>query len=141
MSSKSIVTHLDGMSFNVELQGYNFKIDSIPEYGGQNKGPTPKPLLLSALGGCTGMDVVSILKKMKLPEFKLQVEVEGFQKDVHPKVYTHIIVRYKFEGEGLSLDKIEKAVHLSETQYCGVSAMLSKSAELSAEIYINGEKQ
>jgi putative redox protein len=77
MSSKTTVSWKGGMAFDAALQGYTVPMDSIPEFGGQNHGPTPKPLLLVALGGCTGMDVVSLLEKMHLGPFTLDVDVEG----------------------------------------------------------------
>jgi len=127
----------DGMAFDVELQGHHFAVDAHPKFGGQNLGPTPKSLVLSALGGCTGMDVVSILGKMKMPFDSFTVQVEGDTAEEHPKVYTKIVVKYIFTGDQLDRSKIEKAVKLSEEKYCAVSAMLGKTAQVDWEVITN----
>ncbi len=140
MKQRSTVKFLDKMSFDVELNGHHFTIDAGEQVGGEDRGPRPKGLMLSALGGCTGMDVVSILRKMKVTEFELDIEVSGEQTEEHPKVYHTITIEYKFSGSDLPESKIKKAIELSETRYCGVSEMLRKAAKLEAIIYINGEK-
>lgn len=137
---KSLVSWKGNMEFNVTLNGHNFTIDADESVGGMDKGPSPKPLLLSALGGCTGMDVISILKKMKVEVKKFDVEVSARSTDVHPKFYDKFIIKYLFEGENLPFNKLEKAINLSETRYCGVSFMFNKTSEITAEIYVNGEK-
>ncbi|MBT5421316.1 MAG: OsmC family protein [Candidatus Cloacimonetes bacterium] len=140
MKQRSTVKLLDKMSFDVELNGHHFKIDAGEQVGGEDRGPRPKGLMLSALGGCTGMDVVSILRKMKVTEYELSIDVSGDPTDVHPKVYHTITIEFKFLGSDLPISKIKKAVELSETRYCGVSEMLRKAAKLKTIIYINGEK-
>ncbi len=139
MSHETRIELKEGMAFDVELEGHKFTIDAAEEFGGKNYGPTPKPLLLSALAGCTGMDVVSLLRKMKVPFDSFVVEVDGDTTDEHPKVYKAIRVRYILKGSGLeeNRDKIEKAVELSRTKYCGVAAMLGKTAALTYEIALN----
>jgi putative redox protein len=115
MTEKEVVSTkwLEDMSFESEINGHKLILDAKAEFGGQDKGPRPKPLMLAALGGCTSMDVVSILKKM------------------------HVI--YEVEGENLPLDKIQKAVSLSEDQYCGVSAVYKEVMEITSEIRINSQ--
>ncbi len=140
MKQKSIVTFIDKMAFDVELNGHHFTIDAGAKAGGEDNGPRPKGLLLSALGGCMGMDVVSILRKMKVTEYELNIEVSGELTDEHPKIYHTITVEFKFAGDDLPVSKIQKAVKLSEIRYCGVSDMLRKAAEIKIKIYINGEK-
>ncbi len=140
MKQKSIVTFIDKMAFDVELNRHHFTIDAGAKVGGEDKGPRPKGLLLSALGGCTGMDVVSILRKMKVTEYELNIDVLGELTNEHPKIYHTITVEFKFAGNDLPVSKIQKAVELSETRYCGVSDMLRKAAEIKIKIYINGEK-
>ena len=127
----------DGMSFDVELEGHHFTIDADEQFGGQDRGPRPKALLLSGLAGCTAMDVVSILGKMKMPYDSFAVEVDADMTDEHPKVYSDIRVRYVFTGSDLDRAKIEKAVKLSEERYCGAIAMLGKSAHITSEIVTN----
>ena len=140
MKQKSTITFIDKMAFDVELNGHHFTLDASEQVGGEDKGPRPKGLMLSALGGCTGMDVVSILRKMKVTEYKLNIDVSGELTDEHPKIYHTITIEFKFKGNNLPESKIKKAVELSETRYCGVSEMLRKAAKLTTIIYINGEK-
>ena len=134
MSHKTIVRFEDGLSFDAELQGHHFKLDSDAKFGGRNRGPTPKPLILTALAGCTGMDVASILGKMRMPFDSFAVEVEGDLTAEHPMVYTKIHVRYVFKGAQLDREQIEKAVRLSREKYCGVYAMLDKVCTVTHEI-------
>jgi putative redox protein len=136
MATSSRVTYKDGMAFDVELQGFHFDVDAEPAVGGANRGPRPKALLLSALGGCTGMDVVSILKKMRMPFDSFAVDVTGELSDEHPKYFKTLHVRYQFTGKELDRSKIERAVELSQKQYCGVTAMLGKSAVITTEIVL-----
>ncbi len=140
MSSKTEVKWLGDMAFDVELNNHHFTIDADEKVGGQDQGPRPKGLLLSGLAGCTGMDVVSILKKMKVKDYKFTIEVEGKLKKEFPKPYEKIVTQFNFKGKNLPKEKIKKAVKLSEERYCGVSDMLKKAAEMKIEININGER-
>lgn len=124
------------MSFESEINGHKVIIDAKEEVGGQDKGPRPKPFMLAALGGCTAMDVVSILKKMRVELKSLNVIVEGELTEEHPRHFTKMHVIYEVEGENLAMDKIEKAVSLSEEKYCGVSAVYRKVIEMTSEIRI-----
>jgi len=101
-----------------------------------DKGPRPKTLMLVALAGCTGMDVVSILKKMRVDLEGLRIWVEGELTKEHPKHYSSMKVIYEFKGKNLPMDKLEKAVKLSEETYCGVSAVYRKAMALSSEIWV-----
>lgn len=127
---------LENMSFESEINGHKLIIDAKEEVGGQDKGPRPKPLMLAALGGCTSMDVVSILKKMRVELKSLNVIVEGELSEEHPKRFTKMHVIYEVEGDDLPLDKIEKAVSLSEDKYCGVSAVYKEVIEITSEVRI-----
>lgn len=135
-TNQTTVTWQAGMAFTVELDGHAFTVDAKPEVGGGNLGPRPKALVLSALGGCTGMDVVSILAKMRVPLEGFRVEVEAPLTEEHPRVYSALHVRYVFRGKDLPMDKLERAVQLSQERYCGVSAMLLKAAPISHEIIV-----
>ena len=137
MAHNTVVTWTNEMAFDVELDGHHFTIDADEEFGGKNRGPRPKALLLSALAGCTGMDVVSLLGKMKMPFEKFALEVEGELGEEHPKVYTDIVIRYIFYGKELDRNKIEKSVNLSLDKYCGVHTTLAKSANIRQEILLN----
>jgi len=129
---------LENMSFESEINGHKLIIDAKEEVGGQDRGPRPKPLMLAALGGCTSMDVISILKKMRVELKSLNVIVEGELSEEHPKRFQKMHVIYEVEGENLPLDKIEKAVTLSEDKYCGVSAIYKEVLEITSEIRIKG---
>lgn len=128
---------IDNMAFESEINGHKLIIDADPVVGGNNTGPRPKPLMLLALAGCTGMDVVSILKKMRVEIEKFNVEIIADLTEGHPKHFYKMHVIYKFWGKDLPLDKLEKAVKLSDEQYCGVSAVYKKALELTHEIQVN----
>lgn len=130
------INWLENMSFSANVNGHEVLLDAATEVGGENKGPRPKPLLLAALAGCTGMDVVSILKKMRVDSFEFNVIVDGDVSEEHPKQFTGMHVIYEFKGKNLPADKIEKAVSLSEERYCGVSAMFRKAIGITSEIRI-----
>lgn len=135
-TTRTTVAWKAGMAFDVALDGHSFTVDAKPEMGGADLGPRPKGLLLSALGGCTGMDVVSILAKMRVPLEGFRVEVEAPLTDEHPRVYSAVHLRYVFRGRDLPMDKLERAVQLSQERYCGVSAMLAKAAPVTHEILL-----
>jgi putative redox protein len=120
-----------GMLFySKTLSGHDLVIDADPSVGGRDAGPRPKELMLYALMGCTGMDVVALLRKMKvidkMESFWMEVEYE--QSQDHPRVYTKIRLKYhfKFNGEP-PREQVEKAVTLSQDKYCAVSAMFKKA--------------
>jgi len=127
---------LENMSFESEINGHKIIIDADPDVGGEDLGPRPKPFMLAALGGCTAMDVVSILKKMRVDFRNLNVTVEGDLTTDHPRHFYKMHVIYEVEGVDLPLDKIEKAVSLSEEKYCGVSAVYKEALEITSEIRI-----
>ncbi len=126
----------ENMSFEAEVNGFKITLDADEAVGGQNLGPRPKALTLVSLAGCTSMDVISILKKMRVNPDYFNVEVEGELTEEHPKYYEHIHIKYIFRGKDLPMDKLEKAINLSQDRYCGVSAMLNKSARITHEIVV-----
>lgn len=130
------VSWLENMAFEADVNDHKIILDAAEEVGGENRGPRPKPFLLTALAGCTGMDVVSILKKMRVDLEGFNVVVEGELTEEHPKQFYKMNVIYEFTGTDLPLEKLQKAVSLSEERYCGVSAMFKKAIELSSEIRI-----
>jgi putative redox protein len=136
MKESVTTSWLNNMSFETEINGHKITIDAAPEVGGENKGPRPKPFMLAALGGCTGMDVISILKKMHVEVEKFNVIVEGDLTEEFPKHFFRMHVIYEFKGKDLPIDKLQKAVNLSEERYCGVSAVYKKVIELTSEIRI-----
>jgi len=140
MTEKEVVSTkwLENMSFESEINGHKIIIDAKEEVGGQDRGPRPKTFMLAALGGCTSMDVVSILKKMRIEMKSLNVIVEGELSEEHPRRFLKMHVIYEVEGDDLPMDKIEKAVTLSEEKYCGVSAVYKQVMEITSEIRIKG---
>lgn len=127
------------MSFVGDVNGHKIVIDADDTVGGNDRGPRPKPLMLLALAGCTGMDVISILRKMRVEVDNFDVVVEADSTDEHPKHYNKMKVIYKFWGKDLPKEKLEKAVNLSEERYCGVSFVYKQYMELTSEIQINPE--
>ena len=122
--------HFEGKS----SAGHTAVMDTIPEVGGEDKGATPMEILLMALGGCTGMDVVSILRKMHTHFDHFEIEIKGEKMKEHPRVYKEIELIYKFKGEGIKEENVEKAVKLSQEKYCSVSAMLGVKKTYRIEI-------
>jgi len=125
------------MMFDANLGGHHILMDADPEWGGKDQGPRPKPLLMAALAGCSGLDIVSILNKMQMKDYEFEIETEAESTTEHPVVYHTITVKFKFRGENLTPDKLIKAVSLSTERYCGVNAMLRKAANIVTKIYLN----
>lgn len=137
MSKEKIkVNWQKNLSFLAEVNNHNLILDASEQVGGENKGPRPKPLLMAALAGCTGMDVVSILKKMRVELDDFNVYVEGDITEEHPKQFTSMHIIYEFKGKNLPEEKLQKAVDLSDERYCGVSAMFKKAIKITHEIRI-----
>ena len=105
---------------------------------GEDTAMTPKEYLLSALCGCTAMDVISFMRKYKQPVQAFEVRVSAEKNNEHPIVFTKAHLIYALTGE-LDVEKVKEAVHLSKTKYCGVSAMLGKAFPISYQIDINGQ--
>ncbi len=124
---KTITNWVDALAFDATADtGHTVRIDTSVEGGGLGSGMNPKKMVLGALSGCSGMDVVEMLKKMRVPFSKFEIEAEAEQTTEHPKVFTHINMVYRIDAKPEDLDKIERAVSLSQEKYCGVSAMLAK---------------
>ncbi len=124
----------ENMAFEADIDGHKIVMDAKAENGGRESGASPKKLLLASLAGCTGMDVVSILKKMRVDFDSCELEVEADVREEHPKYYCRMHVIYTLKGKGLPLEKIQKAVRMSEETYCGVGALFRKAIEVSSEI-------
>lgn len=124
MKQDEITTHWrGGMAFETDYDGFAVFVDD--KISGEHRlGPGPKKLMLVSLAGCTGMDVVSLLKKMRALTDHMEIHVAADQTDEHPIVYSKIYLTYKFTGKDFKKDKIEKAINLSQERYCGVSAMI-----------------
>lgn len=104
--------------------------------GSRENGFGPKALLLSGLAGCSGIDVVDILQKMRVEFSVLEIEVAAEQTEEHPKVYKNIHIHYKVKTATANEDKVRKAIELSLEKYCGVSAMLQKTAGINFQLSI-----
>ncbi len=124
------------MAFEANIDGHSILMDASEKVGGQNQGATPKPLLMASLGGCSAMDVISMAKKMRQEVESFDIEMEGDITDEHPKRYSAIKMIYKFKGKDLDRAKLEKAIKLSHTQYCGIVATLQDAVKISYEIVI-----
>ncbi len=127
---------IGNMAFATNINGHTVITDSDEDDGGNNLGPRPKALLLSALVGCMGYDIMHTYEKMRLNIDALNIEIEAETREDHPKIYNYINLIFKFKGENLSMDKLKRAIDLSHEKYCGVSAMLEKSVPINIEIVI-----
>lgn len=126
----------DKLAFQGDMDGHHIIVDASKESGGSDLGPRPKKLMLTALAGCTGVDVVMILQKMKVEFEAFNVIVEGELTDDYPVYYKKMKVIYQFKGKNLPMDKLERAVKLSEEKYCGVSAVYKKAMDIETEIRV-----
>lgn len=140
MSSKTTLTWKGNMTFDAEVNGHNITLDADDQWGGKDQGPRPKPLLLAALSGCSGMDVISILDKMRIMDYQLRIDVDADSTTDHPVYYHTIRMNFYFSGESLPTDKITKAVELSTQRYCGVYEMLRQAANIIVKTYINDKE-
>jgi len=109
-------------------------MDSGPDFGGDSSATKPMELLLLGLGGCTGMDVVSLLNKMRVDFTALEVNIPADRAEEHPTVYTRIDIEYVVTGHGIDAEKVKRAVGLSQEKYCSVSAMLKKACPVNHTI-------
>lgn len=118
---------VDGMAFRgTSRSGHTMSMDSEPSVGGQEQGARPMEVVLLAFGGCTGMDVISILRKMRQEVSGYEVRLVGERTEEQPTVFTNITVEHVVRGRDLNLANVRRAVELSVTRYCPVSAMLRK---------------
>ena len=128
---KVAVRWIDGMEFETETgSGHKGVIDAGVHAGGKNHGPSPMELLLVGMAGCTGIDVVDILRKKRLNFTGVEVRVEGTRAETHPMVYTDIDVVYTVRGKNIPESAVEQAIRLSEDKYCSAGVMLGKTAKI-----------
>jgi putative redox protein len=123
---KVITTWKEALAFDANAEGHIVRLDTTKEGGGLDSGMSPKKMLLASLCGCSGMDVVDILNKMKVHFTQLEITAEAEQTDEHPKVFKSIDLVYHCNVSTEDEDKFKRAVSLSMDKYCGVSAMLAK---------------
>ncbi|MCP4123045.1 MAG: OsmC family protein [Bacteroidetes bacterium] len=122
-------------------EGNKIVMDGSEKIGGEGKGARPMQVLLMALGGCTSMDVLSIMKKMKQHATSYHVEIDGNREQgVVPAVFTDIHLTYLIEGENLDAERVKRAAELSMDKYCSVTRMIEHVAKITYSVVINGEK-
>jgi len=128
---KAVLRHSGNMSFIGKSDSNHWVImDTTKKIGGEEASVRPKELILIGLGGCTGIDVISILNKMRVKLDKFEVNIEAEQAEDYPKVFRKIHIEYIFHGEDLKKENLERAIKLSQEKYCSVSAMLRNATEL-----------
>ena len=131
MAKEVVLKQVQGITFVAKGNSSHWVVmDGTADFGGNLAGSTPKELLLMALAGCTASDVVPILKKKRAPLQKLEINVRGNEREEHPRIFTDIHVEYVFYGDGLKAEDIERAIELSMTKYCSVTAILRSSAPI-----------
>ncbi|HLT32938.1 MAG TPA: OsmC family protein [Aquaticitalea sp.] len=120
--------------------GKTVLMDTTPENGGHSSGLSPKGMMLAALAGCSGLDVIMILDKMKVTLADFRIDTYGELTEEHPKYYHTVLVEYHFYGEDLPKDKIKKAVVLSIEKYCGVMEMFRRFATVNTSIHYHNQE-
>ncbi len=130
--TKTTTTWKQGHEFTSHHGHNRIEID-----GSRKNGFGPKALLLSAIAACSGIDIVDILGKMRVPFSGLDIDVEAGQTDQHPRVFTDIYIIYKLKTDPANEDKVRKAIDLSLEKYCGVSAMLKKNSPFHYQLEIH----
>ncbi len=137
MESKT--TWIGGMQFKAENRGLISNFDVSEEQGGENFAPTPKEILLNAMCACSGMDVVSIAKKMRMELSSVSMEAKAEKTHTIPSFFASVHIKYFLEGKDLDREKVIRLVSLSMTKYCGVSYMVSKATPITYDITLNGK--
>ncbi len=131
MAKEVFLKQVQGVTFAAKGNSNHWVVmDGSPQFGGSQAGSSPKELLLMALAGCTSNDVVPILKKKRVPLQGYEVRVTGNEREENPKIFTDIHVEYIFYGENINPADIERAIELSTTKYCSVSAIVGATAKI-----------
>ena len=141
MAKHEIETQWMGkMQFNALIDGHTVIMDAPQKSGGEENGAIPKPLVLAALSGCTGMDIIALLKKLNITIDDLNIIVSGELSKQAPIQYLAIHLKYIFKGDVAQKNAAAGAVNDSQEKYCGVSSMLKKALPVTWEIIYNGEQ-
>ena len=134
---RAIVQNIRGVTFLGKADSNHWvTMDGPEDFGGSNAGSRPKELVLMALGGCTGSDVATILQKKRVPVRGFEMRLEANTAEEHPQVFTDIHIEYVVYGDGINPADVERAIELSTTKYCAVSAMLRPSVKLTHSLRI-----
>lgn len=133
MTHSTSTTWIKAMRFESSIDNHKIVLDAMPEHGGENSGASPKKLLLAGLSGCSGMDVISILTKMKSAPTHFKIDVSAELSEENPKFYKDIHIVYEFD-KSVPEEKAKKAINLSLDKYCGVNQMLKQLAKITYEI-------
>lgn len=134
---EATVTLREGMAFSAASgSGHEIILDTGTAGGGQNSGPSPMELLLMGTAGCTAMDVISILRKMRQDVTAYQVQIHGTRAPTEPKVFTNITIEHIVTGHHVDEAAVKRAIHLSVTKYCGAYAMMSKTAQITTSHHL-----
>jgi len=125
-----------GLAFDISFAGgHKITVDGREGFGGQDLGPRPMQLLLASLASCTGMDVISILQKMRQPVEEYHIEATAEEAEDHPKIFTSITIKHIVTGK-VDEERLARAIELSDTKYCPASAMLGAVAQITTEYEI-----
>ena len=139
MAHEIEVQWMGKMQFNALVNGHTIIMDAPEKVGGEDNGPIPKPFVLTALAGCTGMDIAAILRKAdKIPD-DFDMKVTGEISKRQPIEYIAIHLIYEFKGAAENKQAALNAVTDSQEKYCGVSSMLKKALPVTWEVTYNGE--
>jgi len=138
---KAKVTLIDKLQFSAVSDSNHAIILDVGKEMSYDQGCRPKELVLMGLIGCTGMDVASLLRKMRVPFKDITISADAEISTEHPKIFTKIHIIYTIIGDNIDESKVEKAITLSQERYCGVTAMLQKSAKITNSYNIEKEKQ
>lgn len=138
MAHEIDVQWMGKMQFNALVNGHTIVMDAPVKAGGEDHGPIPKPFILTALAGCTGMDIAAILRKANKYPQSFDMKVIGEISKKAPIEYIAIHVIYDFKGEEANKEAALQAVTDSQEKYCGVSSMLKKALPVNWEVNYNG---
>ncbi len=140
-TKKAYVKQIKGITFAGKTNSNHWiTMDGPEEFGGSNAGIRPKELILIALAGCTGSDVVSILSKKRIKYDDFEMNLSGEVAETHPQVFTNIHIEFVFYGKDINPKDVERAIELSQTKYCSVTAMLEKAVKITHSFRIEEEK-
>lgn len=141
MTNHITTTWLGNMKFeSTNPSGLNLFIDAGPENDGNGEGYRPKALMLSALAGCSGLDVASLIKKMKLEIDDFKIEIEANLTEEHPKYYDKVAMHFHFYGNNMNEKKLQKAVDLSVEKYCGVMEMFRRFSDIEVKTHFHDKR-